>query len=213
MSVAESALAQSKSALEAAKSAHDRTIVRARFGGIVTKVLHKPGDRVTGGSSDPVLRLVDPTRLQISTQVPLAQIERLQPGQIATVQTAAGPAGTATVSLRLGATTPTATTGEVRLEIIPPTSLTIDTPVQLDLQIEERRDVVVVPLQAVQKDGTSTFVWIAGDDRQAHRREVRVGLAAGGVTQIVSGLAAGERVILTGLAELVEGTTITFRTS
>ena len=126
------------------------------------------------------------------------------------MQTAAGPAGTATVSLRLGATTPTATTGEVRLEIIPPTSLTIDTPVQLDLQIEERRDVVVVPLQAVQKDGTSTFVWIAGDDRQAHRREVRVGLAAGGVTQIVSGLAVGERVILTGIAELVEGTTITF---
>ena len=213
MMVAESALAQSKAALEAAKSAHDRTIVRARFAGVVTKVLHKPGDRVAGGSSDPVLRLVDPTRLQISTQVPLPVIERLQPGQLAAVQTAAGPAGTATVSLRLGASTPAATTGEVRLEIVPPTSLTIDQTVQLDLVVEERRDVVVVPLQAVQKDGTATFVWIAGDDRQAHRRDVRVGLSAAGLTQIVSGVVAGERVILTGIAELVEGTSITFRAS
>ena len=213
LSVAEAALGQAKSSLDAAKSAQERTIVRARFGGLVTKVLHKPGERVAGGSSDPVLRLVDPTRLQISAQVPLAQLERLQPGQVASVQTAAGPAGTATVTLRLGAATPTATTGEVRLEIVPPTALTIDTPVQLDLQIEERRDVVVVPLQAVQKDGTVTFVWIAGDDRQAHRREVRVGLSAGGLTQIVSGVAVGERVILTGIAELIEGTTITFRTS
>jgi RND family efflux transporter MFP subunit len=207
---AETALAQAKTRLDATKTAQERTTARARFAGIVAKVFHKPGEMVAGGTTDPVLRVVDSTRLQISAQVPLAQFERVQPGQPAAVQAAAGLAGTATVALR-HAPSPGATTGEVRLGLGTVATLPLDTPVQVELLLDERRDVIVVPVQALQKDATTSFVWIAGDDRQAHRRDVRVGLTVGGLSQIVSGITAGERVILTGIAELTEGTPITFR--
>ena len=74
-----------------------------------------------------------------------------------------------------------------------PTTLKIDDAVQVQLLLEERRDVIVVPQQAIQKDGTTSFVWIAGEDRQAHRREVRTGLASGSLIQVASGVAAGEQ--------------------
>lgn len=210
LATADSLLSQAKSHLENSQAAAERTTARARFAGVVAKVFHKPGELVMGGSGDPVLRVIDPTRLQIAAQVPLAQFERVQPGQPASVQTATGAAETAIVSLRL-APNPVATTGEVRLGLATPTSLTLDATVQLELLLEERKSVVVVPQQAVQKDLTSSFVWIAGDDRQAHRRDVRVGLTTGGLAQIVSGVTVGERVILTGISELAEGTPITFK--
>jgi multidrug efflux system membrane fusion protein len=92
-------------------------------------------------------------------------------------------------------------------------TLPIDTQVQVEFLFDERPNAIVVPKPAVQSDTRGPFVWVAGDDGQAHRREVQVGLSVGGLTQIVTGLAAGERVILTGVSELAEGTAISFRAS
>jgi RND family efflux transporter MFP subunit len=209
---AESAMGQAKSHLDTARSGQERTIVRARFAGVVAKVLHKPGEIVTGGSGDPVLRVVDATRLQIAAQVPLSAFERVLPGQPAVVQGDTGATEAAAVALRL-APAAGSSTGEIRLQMPSPTALKIEATVQVQLLLEERRDVIVVPQQAIQKDGTTAFVWIAGEDRQAHRREVRTGLASGSIIQVVSGVAAGEQVIMTGITELAEGTPITFRTA
>jgi multidrug efflux pump subunit AcrA (membrane-fusion protein) len=74
--------------------------------------------------------------------------------------------------------------------------------------VEERRDVVVVPADAVQRREGATFVWVPNESGQAMRRDVRLGLVANNLAQIVSGLAAGELVIVTGLAELTDGTPI-----
>ena len=117
--------------------------MRARFAGVVAKVLHKPGEIVTGGSGDPVLRVVDATRLQIAAQVPLSAFERVLPGQPAVVQADTGATEAATVALRL-APAAASSTGEVRLNMPSPTTLKIDSAVQVQLLLEERRDVIVV---------------------------------------------------------------------
>jgi RND family efflux transporter MFP subunit len=212
LAAAEAALGQAKTHVETAKSAQERTLVRARFPGIVSKVLHRPGEIVTGGTGDPVLRVIDPTRLQIAAQVPLASFERILPTQPAVIQADTGATEASAVALRL-APAVGSSTGEVRLHMPSPTTLKLDTAVQVQLLLEERRDVIVVPQQAIQRDGTTTYVWIAGDDRQAHRRDVRTGLASGSLIQVVTGVAAGEHVILTGITELAEGTPISFRTA
>ena len=49
-----------------------RTVVRARFAGIVAKRFHNPGDTVDGAAGDPVLRVIDPRRLQIVSACPWA---------------------------------------------------------------------------------------------------------------------------------------------
>ncbi len=79
---------------------------------------------------------------------------------------------------------------------------------QVEVLVEERRDVLTVPAGAVQREDQKAFVWIAGDDGLAHRRDVTIGLTSTGRAQITSGLQAGERVIITGIAELSEGAVV-----
>jgi hypothetical protein len=46
---------------------------------------------------------------------------------------------------------------------------------------------------------------VVTEDGRAHRREVRVGLATPAASEVVTGLSAGEIVIVTGLDEVEEG--------
>jgi RND family efflux transporter MFP subunit len=212
LATAEGALSQSNNLLDTAKAQQERTVVRARFAGIITKVWHKPGDTVTGDPNDPILRVVDPTKLQVSVQVPVASVPRIDPARPVTIQTATGAMELTTLAFRQAAA-PSATAAEVRLTLAPTSTIPIDTQVQVEFLFDERPNAIVVPKPALQADTHGPFVWVAGDDGQAHRRDVQPGLSVGGVTQIVTGLAVGERVILTGLSELAEGTVISFRVS
>ena len=56
-------------------------------------------------------------------------------------------------------------------------------------------------IEEVHMDEIYQYVMVAGADGLAHRRDVRVGLAAGELTQIVSGIEEGELVITNGLTE------------
>lgn len=209
LGVAEANLSQARSRLELAKVAETATIIRARFAGVVVKRWHNVGDMVTGVESDPILRIVDQTRLQISAPMPVADAGRILPGQLAEAQSESGPLA-ATVAVKLTgaalATAPGVPTTDVRLNFVNPTSLPIDTPLQLSIVVNERLNVLVVPADAVQRVESQTFVWIANSNNQAERRDVRLGYIANRQAEIVSGLTAGELVIVTGIAELTEGT-------
>jgi RND family efflux transporter MFP subunit len=204
---AEAALGQAKASLDAAKLLAERAIVRARFAGTVLKVWHKVGDAVTPDPADPILRVIDPTRTQVAAQAPVAQLERLTPGRQASIATAAGTKEAASISSR-SAPAPGATTAELRLSLQSQTSLPIDTLVQVEIQLDERTGVIVVPEHAVVREGSAAHVWIARDDARAERRPVRVGLTVNGLSQMLSGVQVGERVITTGLTQLQDGTPI-----
>lgn len=60
------------------------------------------------------------------------------------------------------------------------------------------RPTLVVPSEAVIRTGTRTIVMLAMDDGRYHPAEVRTGREGGGQTEIVEGLAAGERVVASG---------------
>jgi membrane fusion protein (multidrug efflux system) len=208
LAVAEATLTQVRARLESAKALEATQTIRARFSGVVSKRWHHPGEMVSGGDTDPILRIVDPTKLQIVAQVPVVDAARILVGQTATIQTLTGTEA-ATVSLKLTPTSPTETMMAVHLAFVAPTALPIDTVVQAEVAIEERKDVIAVPSEAVQSAGGGSFVWVANANNQAERRDVRIGLLVGNVAQIISGLTVGEQVIVTGIAELSEGTPIT----
>jgi len=163
---------------------------------------------VAGGENDPIMRVVDPTKIQVALQVPIEQAERIQYGQAATVQ-ADVTSEMATVALKSTAAGAAAATIEIRLAFSAPTTLPLDAIVQAEIVVEERPNVLIVPGGAVQRpeDGPP-FVWVATENSQASKREVRVGLSSNGQTQILSGVAAGDQVIVTGLSQLSEGAAI-----
>jgi RND family efflux transporter MFP subunit len=208
LALAETAMNQARARLDSAKALEGGTIIKARFPGVVVKKFHNPGDLVAGGDSDPIMRVVDPTKIQVALQVPLDQAERIQQGQAATVQ-ADVATELATVAMKSAPAGAAAATIEVRLAFSAPTTLALDAIVQAEIVVEERPNVLIVPGGAVQRpeDGPP-FVWVASENSQAARREVRVGLSSNGQTQILSGVAAGDQVIVTGLAQLTDGAAI-----
>jgi RND family efflux transporter MFP subunit len=205
---AESALNHAKTQWESAKLLQERTIVRARFAGIVAKRWHNEGDFVAGGSQDPVLRAVDPTRVHVAVEVTPAQLGRLVPGQAGMIQTGLGPPEPASIVVR-----PTPVEGgppkvEIRLAPVGALALPLDSPVQVEILLDERPQALVVPTTAILKNDQTTYVMVAGPDSRAHRRDVQLGLQARGLTQLLSGVNPGEQVIVGGLETVTEGAAI-----
>jgi Cu(I)/Ag(I) efflux system membrane fusion protein len=70
--------------------------------------------------------------------------------------------------------------------------------VQVALQPEAARDVMLVPSGAVIVDGNQTRVIVQGDGDRFTPVIVRTGHSAGGLTEILSGLSGGEKVVASG---------------
>lgn len=211
VTAAETHLQQAQAELAALKTFEGRTTIRARFPGTVMTVWHAVGDQVRPSPDDPVIRVIDPTRLQVAVQIPIGQLARVLPGQTATVRAIAGAADeAATVAIKPETNDPNVATGEVRLAFNAPTTLPIDTPVSAEILLDQRTNALVVPTSAVLRDEVSPHVVVVDDSRRARRRDVRLGLTTATLTQITNGLSAGERVIVSGLNEISEGMEVSF---
>lgn len=204
---AEAALADADAQLTTAKAAEAQSVVKARFAGKVLKVWHAVGDTVRGGPGDPILRIVDPAHVQVMAHAPESAMTRVFPGQPVTIH-AGGDAGQpGTLLMKLPAASG-ADTGDLRIAFAVPSTLELDTPVTVDLTLNERPNVILLPATAVLRDAAGAYVLIAGDDGRAHRRDVRLGAAARDVAQIAAGLSAGERVITAGMNDVMDGAPI-----
>ena len=67
---AQAEVARAEAARRASEAAAARAIIRAPFAGVIAQRLHNPGDVVQGIATDPILRLVDPDRLEVTAPFP-----------------------------------------------------------------------------------------------------------------------------------------------
>jgi multidrug efflux pump subunit AcrA (membrane-fusion protein) len=89
--------------------------------------------------------------------------------------------------------------------------LPVDTPVEIDIDAEERTGVVLVPAEALIRQGGAVTVLIANGSR-AERRPVTTGLEDAQNVEITSGVRAGELVITRGHVGLADGAAISVAT-
>jgi RND family efflux transporter MFP subunit len=205
---AEAALARAQGEASAAAQLAERTVVRARFNGVVAKRLHNPGDLVDASTSDPVLRVIDPHTLQVVASVPAADLVHIVVGRRADVTGPDNVREGAKVITKAAQLDPTGSVGDVRLAFDGRTRFTAGMPVQVSIVGEQHAGAVVVPSAAVLHDGDDTFVMLVGADNHAHRQAVTVGLSDADRVEIVKGVAAGDRVIVRGHAALPDGAAI-----
>jgi macrolide-specific efflux system membrane fusion protein len=62
--------------------------------------------------------------------------------------------------------------------------------------LQSKKAAIAVPLQALIKKGTLTFVQILDAENKAVDREVKVGVTGSQLAEILSGIKAGEEVVL-----------------
>ena len=193
---------------------------------MVATRFYNPGDMVVSTTA-PILRIVDPRRLEIIASVPRKDQSRVVTGATARVA-AAGPeqvrlnvAGRTTDLSPVLPTGASAKAGALaaehpapedsvafRLVFAGPSSLAVDTPVQLDIDAEERTDTVLIPAEAIVREGTETAVFVVNDSR-AQRRRVKTGIEDAARIEITEGLRAGELVITRGHIGLADGSALT----
>jgi membrane fusion protein (multidrug efflux system) len=76
---------------------------------------------------------------------------------------------------------------------------------RIKVDLGERPDSILVPERAVAELQGKNFVWLVNEDNKASRRPVEVGDIVAGSVQIVSGLKAGDRIVVEGLQKVREG--------
>lgn len=100
-------------------------------------------------------------------------------------------------------------TGSVKLKALLPNPegrLFPNQSVNVSVQIGQLDNAVVVPTAAIQWNNQGNFVYVVDDKHSVHRRDVTVGPTTDqNETAVLSGVAAGEKVVLRGIDRLTDG--------
>ena len=210
LSEASASLKQAEAGRQSASELEARTVVRARFAGVIAKRAHNPGDMVEPAAADVILRVIDPSRLQVVASVAVPDLARVQVGRpVRILVPGSDEPVSGKVLTRPAAIDPAGVAADVRIAFDAPTTLAAGTPLRLEIVAEQHANAIAVPSGAVIHEEDQAFVMLAGNDHKAHRQKVTLGLSTPLETEIVGGLKAGDTVIVQGHQGLPDGAEIT----
>jgi RND family efflux transporter MFP subunit len=194
-----------RSATAAAKEAEtmlDYTRITAPFNGVVTRKRADVGDLATPGR--PLVDLENPAELRLEADIPEALIANVQLGANLAV-TAGTPSITVTgvVAEVAPAADALSRTFLAKLDLPGGAGLRSGQFARVAVLVGEMRS-LSVPRGAVRVNGQMESVFVIEADR-ARLRLVKTGKAWGGDLEIISGLIAGERVVIEGTLALQDG--------
>ncbi|MDD5559519.1 efflux RND transporter periplasmic adaptor subunit [Candidatus Methylomirabilis sp.] len=215
----EAAIAVARANLKAAEVSFDQTLIRAPFDGVVLTKNANVGDNITPFSSavdtrGAVVTIADMATLEVEADVAESSLGRIKVGQPCEIQLDAVPdtrfAGVvnrivptidrakATVMVKIGFT-------DRDTRVLPDMSAKVAF-LEREVAPADRKPVTAVPRQAVVERNGAQVVFVLKDGR-AMRITVKTGRVLGDLVE-VSGVPIGEKVVLTPLDRLADGTRI-----
>ena len=103
------------------------------------------------------------------------------------------------------------TTGSLRLRADFDNSANLLFPnqfVNVRLLVEQKHGVTLVPTAVIQRTTSTTYVYVVKPDRTVTVRQITQGVTEGSDTEITSGIAPGDVLVMTGVDKLQEGTQV-----
>ena len=198
---AESQMAAQIAQAGAVRTQSDFFILRAPYAGFVSEVSVVLGDMATPGR--PILTLFDPSSLRVAAAIPESVVISPAARQAVRVELP-GVAGRENLikpvlTTVLPAVDPGSHTWQIRLDLpvgtehaSPGMFARVWLPVQA--AVTESAGRVFVTARAIVRRAEMTGVYVVGADGKPALRQVRVGRTSGDLTEVLSGLSAGERV-------------------
>ena len=80
--------------------------------------------------------------------------------------------------------------------------------VNAKLLVQEKRGVTLVPTAAVQRNSQATYLYVVNSDSKVEVRPIVIGATEGNDSEVTSGLAPGEVVVMTGVDKLQAGSKV-----
>jgi len=195
--VAQAALATARSNLA------DATLV-APFDGVVTAKLVSPGALVS--ASTPVVTLVG-TDLEIPVSIEESRLAQLKPGLPVTITVPSYPGQSFSGKVAAIAPSADAKSHTFSMKVVPDDSQgNLKPGMFADVRVtaEQHNDALLVPRDAVVQRNGKDVVFVVADGR-AQMRQVVQGIPSDGNVEIMSGVKAGEQVVVVGLSGLNDG--------
>lgn len=166
--------------------------------GVVTEIAVREGMTVTPGMT--LFRLADLGQVWVIAEVPEAQARRIAPGKSVTVSATAAPEP---VNGKVDAILPdvSASTRTLKVRIVLPNPQHRLVPgmfASVRFDGGDRQDVLQIPSEAVIRTGQRNVVMVDAGAQGYVATEIRTGQESDGMTEVVSGLTAGQKVVTSG---------------
>jgi len=222
VATAKAALASAHEQIEVARAGRSKTQtlfgyaqITAPFAGVITQRYADTGAMIQAGTSSqtqtmPVVKLSENSRLRLVIPVPESAVSRIQVGATVDLdvqalhKTFAGriarfadrlDADTRTMRVEVDVENP-------RLELIPGMYATAS------LALDEARGVLVTPVEALDRTGSTARVLVVNGERRIESRPVATGLETADRVEIKTGLHEGDLVVIGNRAQLKPGSPV-----
>jgi HlyD family secretion protein len=206
---AEALLNRAQAALELSQQRLDETVIKAPISGVIVQRFWDKGD--TASLNQPFVTIVEVDVVRVAAKVPGRDLAAIQVGASADIKPDAYPGEkfSGKVVFISPAIDRSSQTGEIEVEVPNPNhKLKPGMFARVELMAAEHKNVVVIPSDALLKKGEEAYVYIVNDGT-AHKKTVGVGISDGIRTELLSGLAVGESLIIAGQHSLGDGMSVT----
>jgi membrane fusion protein, heavy metal efflux system len=178
-----------------------RFVLRSPIAGVVVDRAINPGLEVRPDAQSPLFVVSDPERLWVYLDVAEQDLAQVHRGQPLVLRSNAYPRRTFPALLEVVGDTldPATRTVKARGSLANPQRL-LKAEMYVDVEVEEpsQRPGLQVPTAAVVADGPRHYVFVEEAAGTFERRAVTPGAEQGGETQVLAGLAPGQRVVVDG---------------
>jgi Cu(I)/Ag(I) efflux system membrane fusion protein len=185
--------------VESSGSVQSRVTLTAPIGGVVAEITARDGMTVMVGT--PLFRINGLSTIWVNAEVPENQAAQILPGNAVEARAAAVPGIVfkGRISAILPEVNATTRTIKARVELANPDGRLVPGMfTTVSFTPASRKNVLTVPSEAIIQTGKRSVVIVAQGDGRFLPTDVETGLDSGGRTEIRTGLALGQKVVVSG---------------
>ncbi|WP_211454302.1 efflux RND transporter periplasmic adaptor subunit [Collimonas antrihumi] len=185
--------------VESSGKVHARLTIFAPIDGVVSELAVREGMTVMAGAS--MFKINGLNTIWVNADVPESLAAQVRPGNMVEARTPAlqGTVFKGKVSAILPDVNPATRTLKARIELANPSGQLVPGMfATINFSSAARKDVLLVPTEAVIQTGTRSVVMVAQGNGKFSPVDVEIGTETNGQTEIRKGLDAGQQVVVSG---------------
>jgi len=185
-------------------------MIRAPWGGVVSKVLVVEGDYVSPRA--PLVEIFDPDSLVVRFAVPESESQNVHIGNghgiSVTLDAYPGKTFPGRIIRIYPKLDPSTRTRLIEASLAKDISLTPGLFARIKMKVETHENAVLVPAEAVLVNAKGDRVAFVVQEGKAAARKVATGIEAGRLIEIISGVKPGDQIVVAGNEKLKDGTAL-----